>query len=236
MVIKMTNDYETTIAFEKYEEIFWKKLNKEFDLEDMGDETSYKLKFYCTAPPVEEMSECIDTDGYLHTHEKLVSANDGFVDTSFGLVANFPDTGGFEIALNYTDEDDKQMELDIDALEGVKGYYYNGRFYNDTAHTSVLPYYEGHYHFDWTNYNPDDPDNDYGIITYLCSNESYTVVTDKPEWIDFEGNIIVKCIFLVKAENDFVIAYCRYSTPLYVRDVVTLPVGSKFVQIGECTL
>lgn len=229
----MTNDYETTIAFEKYEEIFWKKINKEFDLENMGDETKYKLKFFSATPSIEEMEACIDSNGYLHAHDKLISADDGFVDTPFGLVANFPDAGGFELALNYH-EDDKQVDLDIDALEGVRGYYHNGRFYNDSAHTSVLPYYNDHYHFDWSNYNPDDPENDYGIVTYMCNNNSYSVAT-KPSWIDYEGNIIVKGIFLVKAENNFVMCYCRYSTPIYVRDVITLPVGTKFIKIGECS-
>lgn len=224
----MTNDYETTMAFEKYEEIFWKRINKEFDLEDMSDD--YKLLFFCTAPSVEEMNECIDSDGYLCAHEELVSAEDGFADTTFNLVANYPDKGGFEISL------DSDTDIDIDAYEGVKGYYYNGRFYNDYSHsTNPLPYMNGHYHFDWTNYDPTDVDNDYGIVTYYCDDDTYTSA-DKPEWIDFEGNIIVKVVFLVKDDNDFVMGYCRFSTPLFVRDVVTLPVGSKFISVGECTL
>ena len=232
----MSNNYETTIAFEKYEETFWKLgVNKKFDLSNMGDQSTYKLKFFTATPPIEEMEECIDTNGCLKTHEKLISANEGFVDTPFGLVANYPDKGGFEIALNYLDEDEQQTDLVIDALEGVKGYYHEGRFYNDSAHTSILPYYEGHYHFDWTNYDPDDADNDYGIVTYTCEDESYTTA-DKPDWIHYDGNIIVKGVFLVKASDDFVLAYCRYSTPVDVRDGIIIPVGSKFIQIGECSL
>lgn len=228
----MSNNYETTLAFEKYEEIFWKKINKVFDLDNLG--TNYKLKFFTNTPSLENMSECIDANGCLKSHQQLVSADDGFETITFGLVTNYPPIGGFELALNYTD-DDEQQDLVIDAYEGVKGYYHNGRFYNDINHTSLLPYYNGHYHFDWTNYDPDDSDNDYGIVTYLCTNNSYSE-EDKPVWIDYDGNIIVKGVFLVKSSNNFVMCYCRFSTPIMVRDTITIPKGSKFVQVGECSL
>ena len=116
----MTNDYETTIAFEKYEEIFWKKLNKEFDLENMGDETKYKLRFFSATPSIEEMEACIDSNGYLHAHDKLISADDGFVDTPFGLVANFPDAGGFELALNYHEVRWGYLETGVKAGHNLK--------------------------------------------------------------------------------------------------------------------
>jgi len=219
----MTDDYETTISFEKYEAIFWKKLNKTIDLENMGGSSTYKLKFYCATPLAKDMGNCIDSNGCLTTTTGFVNADDAFESVTFGLSSEFPSDGGFNIKLSGSEG------IDIEAYEGIKGYYYNNRFYADAEHTEVIPYMNGHYHLDWTNYDPDV--TGYGIVAYMCTNNAYTSTT-KPAWLDYDGNILVKGIFLVKASNNFVIAYCRYSSYLVVRDSVTIPAGSKFVQVG----
>lgn len=246
-MINITDDYETIVAFQKFNN-FWEAINIKFsmsalrDTEDtiiVGDD-GYHFIFASDVPPLSEMNTCIDTTTQcLDTSVVEVIDENFFTGNSFNLgdlrtedtVSEVP-MNGFDLC--YVGDTDLHITVNgtgtLAYLNSDDGEFYGSydirgdtEYWNDKFTPTLNQIFINRFTGDF----------------YKWNGSAYVSI-DRPSYLTPTGELKIKAIFLCKEEpidevgTDFVMAYCRFATSISVKNDITVPSRASFIRCGVC--